>query len=166
MQAELEIRRATLADAPTVVRFNEALAVESEGKHLDPAVLEPGVRAVLADPHKGFYTVAEVAGQVVGQILITFEWSDWRNGWYWWIQSVYVHADYRRQGVFRAIYSHLREQAEADPSIIGFRLYVEHENHRAQATYRSLGLTEEPYGLMGLYPLPGRTSAIQKPVTS
>jgi ribosomal protein S18 acetylase RimI-like enzyme len=161
MSTALIIRRATPADLPTVVRFNAALAWESEGKQLDLPTLEIGVRAVLSDSNKGFYTVAEVDGKIVGQILITYEWSDWRNGWYWWIQSVYVEQDYRRQGVFRALYSELHDLAMLDQSVIGLRLYVEHDNTRAQATYRSLGMTDEPYHLMGLYPLPGRGSAIK-----
>jgi ribosomal protein S18 acetylase RimI-like enzyme len=160
MSSPLLIRRATPADSSSVVRFNAALAWESEQKQLDLATLEIGVHAVLSDSHKGFYTVAEVDAKIVGQILITYEWSDWRNGWYWWIQSVYVEPDFRRQGVFRAIYQHLRELAMEDSSVIGLRLYVEHENTRAQATYRALGMTDEPYQLMGLYPLPGRNSAI------
>ena len=154
------IRRAAAADAAVVADFNARLARESEGKTLDPDTLLAGVRAVLADPHKGFYTVAERGGEVVGQVLVTFEWSDWRNGWYWWIQSVYVREDARRGGVFRALFEHLRAAALADPAVIGLRLYVERANDRARQTYRALGLGEEGYDLMGLYPLPGRSSAI------
>ena len=150
------IRRATAADADTIARFNAALAWESEHKRLDPDVLAAGVRAVLADPHKGFYTLAERAGAAVGQTLVTFEWSDWRNGWYWWVQSVYVRPDARREGVFRALFEHLRAAAAADPTVIGLRLYVEHDNERARKTYAALGMVDEPYSLMGIYPLPGR----------
>ncbi|MBX9626978.1 MAG: GNAT family N-acetyltransferase [Gemmataceae bacterium] len=153
---QLHIRRATPADAAVVADFNARLAWESEHKRLDPAVLGAGVAAVLADPAKGFYTVAERAGEVVGQVLVTNEWTDWRNGWYWWVQSVYVRADARRGGVFRALYRHLEAVAQADPTVIGLRLYVERENTPAQAVYRSLGMAEEPYFLMGRYPLPGR----------
>jgi ribosomal protein S18 acetylase RimI-like enzyme len=156
----LLIRRATPADEDVLVRFNAALAWESEHKRLDEPTLRRGVRAVLADAHKGFYTVAERAGEVVGQVLITFEWSDWRDGWYWWAQSVYVREDARRGGVFRAIFEHLRNAAVADPEVIGLRLYVARENVRAQQTYRALGLDVEPYDLMGLYPLPGKANAI------
>jgi len=157
----LTIRRATPSDEAVVVRFNSALALESEGKTLDEAVLGLGVRAALTDPHKGFYTLAELHGAVVGQVLITFEWSDWRNGWYWWIQSVYVAEEARRQGVFRAIFHRLKDQAIADPTVIGLRLYLEEHNQRARTTYASLGMEPEPYGLMGLYPLPGRANAIR-----
>lgn len=152
----LTIRPATAADEDAIVRYNAALAWESEGKRLDEPTLRAGVRAQLADPHKGFYTVAESGGRVVGQTLVTFEWSDWRNGWYWWIQSVYVAADARRGGVFRALFEHLKAKATADPTVIGLRLYVERDNERARKTYTNLGLEEEPYLLMGLYPLAGR----------
>src|SRR5689334_8864562 len=100
----LTIRRAVPADEPVLVSFNAALAWETEHKRLDEAVLTTGVRAVFADPGKGFYLVAERAGEVVGQSMVTFEWSDWRNGWFWWVQSVYVRAEARRQGVFRALF--------------------------------------------------------------
>ena len=155
----LHIRPATPADEDAVVRFNQLLAAESEGKTLDEPTLRAGVRAGLADRHKGFYTLAELGGEVVGQVLVTFEWSDWRNGWYWWVQSVYVAAGARRAGVFRALFKHLKAAATADPTVIGLRLYVERENHRAQAVYAAMGMTEEGYDLMGLYPLPGRASA-------
>ena len=156
----LVIRPATPADAAVVAEFNARLAHESEGKTLEPAVLHRGVERVLADPHKGFYTLAVSGGEVVGQTLVTFEWSDWRDGWYWWIQSVYVRADHRRGGVFRAIFEHLKNAATADPTVIGLRLYVERENAKAQAVYLAMGMEEEGYNLMGLYPLPGRESAI------
>src|SRR5262249_21771908 len=102
----LTIRRSRPADAAVVADFNRRLAEESEGKTLDGAALAEGVRAVLADPARGLYFLAERGGEVVGQLMVTYEWSDWRNGWIWWIQSVYVRADARRQGVFRALYEH------------------------------------------------------------
>jgi GNAT superfamily N-acetyltransferase len=150
------VRRATPDDVPVVVAFNAALAWETEHKRLDPAVLTAGVRAAVADPARGFYTVAELGGEVVGQMMITFEWSDWRNGWFWWIQSVYVRADARRTGVFRELYRAIERQAAADPSVIGLRLYFETDNTRAQATYRSLGMADTTYGMMEVYPLPDR----------
>ena len=153
------VRPAAPADLATVVAFNAALAFESEGKRLDPATLLAGVTAALADPAKGTYTVAEDGGAVVGQCLVTLEWSDWRNGWFWWIQSVYVSPAARRTGVFRDLYRHLEAAAAARPDVIGVRLYVERDNARARATYESLGFVEEPYTLMGRYPLPGRESA-------
>src|SRR5438128_1422996 len=119
------IRRATPADAAIVAEFNRLLALESEGKTLDPAVLHPGVAAALADARKALYFVAEEADQVVGQLMITFEWSDWRNGWIWWVQSVYVRSDARRRGVFRALFDHALQTARQDAEVVGLRLYVE-----------------------------------------
>jgi GNAT superfamily N-acetyltransferase len=124
-------------------------------------VLAPGVRAVFADAAKGFYTVAEnERGEIVGQMMVTFEWSDWRNGWFWWVQSVYVRDDARRGGVFRALYKEVERQAAADPGVIGLRLYVEEDNTRARDTYRAMGMTVTTYGLMEEYPLPGRANEI------
>ena len=157
----LSIRRATSADVETIVKYNAALAWESEAKVLDEAVLRAGVLAALEDPIKGFYVMAERAGEIVGMTAITYEWSDWRNGWYWWIQSVYVREDARRQGVFTAIYRHLEAEAISDPAIIGIRLYVDKDNVRAQATYQALGLAVEHYLMMALYPLPGRPGHIR-----
>jgi len=156
----LTIRPATSADEDFLVAANAALALESEMLRLDEPTLRKGVRAILADPHKGFYTVAERGGRVVGQTLITFEYSDWRCGFYWWIQSVYVEPTARGAGVFRAIFNHLKERATANQEVIGLRLYAEHENTSAHRVYRSVGMVEEPYGLFGLYPLPGRSNAI------
>lgn len=156
----LTIRRATPADLPVLVAFNTAIAWETEHKKLDPDILTAGVRAVFGDPARGFYTVAEQNGVVVGQMMITFEWSDWRNGWFWWVQSVYVREDARRKGVFRALYREIERQAAADSNVIGLRLYVESDNAHARATYRALGMTETTYGMMEEYPLPGRKSEL------
>src|SRR5207302_786408 len=111
----LTVRRATPDDAPIIVEFNRRLAEESEGKTLDLNVLRAGVAAVLADPHKGPYFLAEADGVPVGQMQVTYEFSDWRNGWFWWIQSVYVRPESRRQGVFKALYHHVAETAKRDP---------------------------------------------------
>ncbi|MBX9678022.1 MAG: GNAT family N-acetyltransferase [Gemmataceae bacterium] len=146
------IRTASEADLEMIVDFNAALAEESEGKTLDPAKLRPGVAAALADPHKGRYFLAEHGGRVVGQMLITYEWSDWRNGWFWWIQSVYVTLDHRRKGVFRGLFDHVRQLALAE-GVIGVRLYVEKENTRAHATYQSLGLDWTSYLVMERHPM-------------
>lgn len=156
----LTIRQANPDDEAVLVAFNAALAWETEHKRLRPEVLLEGVRAVFADKSRGFYTMAEDAGEIVGQMMVTFEWSDWRNGWFWWVQSVYVKEDARRKGVFRALYKEVQKQAIADPTVIGIRLYFERDNLRAQATYRSLGMTETTYGMMEEYPLPGRLSDI------
>lgn len=147
------IRRATPADTAVVVEFNRRLAFESEDKILDLDLLHAGVAAVLADANKAWYFVAEERGQIVGQIMITFEWSDWRNGWIWWIQSVYVPAEHRRRGVFRSLYEHVASAARQDPHVIGLRLYVERENHNAQQTYLRLGMKETTYFVLERYPL-------------
>jgi ribosomal protein S18 acetylase RimI-like enzyme len=149
----LAIRSATQADAPVVVEFNRRLAEETEGKTLDVAVLTTGVQAALADPAKARYFVAEEGGVVVGQMMITTEWSDWRNGWIWWIQSVYVRAEARRRGVFRTLYRHVYQMARGDPNVIGLRLYVEAENHAAQQTYRQLGMEQTGYLVFDRDPL-------------
>jgi len=160
---KLTIRRAKPTDEAVLVTFNTAIAWETEHKRLDLAILTAGVRAVFADGARGFYTVAEnEAGEVVGQMMVTFEWSDWRNGWFWWVQSVYVREDARRAGVFRALYREIERQATADPTVIGLRLYFERDNTRAQDTYRALGMTDTTYGMMETYPLTGRESHVGK----
>jgi len=145
---QITIRPATPDDWQTIVEFNCRLAEESEGKTLDRAHVGPGVQAVLADPHKGRYLIAEAGGRAVGQLMHTREWSDWRNGDIWWLQSVYVHPDFRRLGVFRALFERLRNEAEAEPGVVGLRLYVEEHNTRAHETYRKLGLTNGGYFVM------------------
>jgi GNAT superfamily N-acetyltransferase len=148
------IRRAGPADAATVVEFNQRLARETEGKTLDPAVLTAGVAAALADPdQKGPYFLAVEGDVPVGQLGLTFEWSDWRNGWFWWIQSVYVVREARGRGVFRALYEHVAEMARRDPSVAGLRLYVERDNHPAQQTYRRLGMEALSYLLFERRPV-------------
>ncbi len=149
----LSIRRAGPADAAVVAEFNRLLALESEGKTLDAAVLAAGVAAGLADPNKSVYFLAEENGKAVGQIMYTMEWSDWRNGWFWWIQSVYVRAEARRRGVFRALYEHVYQAAKADGHVIGLRLYVESANHVAQETYRRMGMEAAGYFVLQRYPL-------------
>ncbi|HYM09921.1 MAG TPA: GNAT family N-acetyltransferase [Bryobacterales bacterium] len=139
------IRAASPSDAGIIAGYNAALAVETEHIELDRDRLLAGVRAVLADSSKGFYTVAEDAGQVVGQMLITFEWSDWRNGVFWWVQSVYVHRDYRGRGVFKQIYRHVEAKAKAGGGVCGLRLYVEKQNAAAKQTYQRLGMVKTPY---------------------
>jgi ribosomal protein S18 acetylase RimI-like enzyme len=156
----LTIRRAIPADEAVLVAFNTALAWETEHKRLRPEILLAGVRAVFNNATRGFYTVAVKDDEIVGQMMVTYEWSDWRNGWFWWIQSVYVREDARREGVFRSLYKEVQRQAAADPTVIGLRLYVESDNQRAQSTYRALGMTVTTYGLMEEYPLPGRQTEI------
>jgi GNAT superfamily N-acetyltransferase len=145
----LVIRDARDHDLPAIVEFNRCLALETESKVLVPEVLSQGVKSALADPDRIRYWVAlhlEPA-RAVGQAAITREWSDWRNGWIWWLQSVYVIPAARRQGIFRNLYRHIRDQARADPGVIGIRLYVEDGNHRAQRTYQSLGMSPGGYSV-------------------
>ena len=144
----IRIRDATAADRETVAAHNSALARETEGRALDPDLVNRGVAALLEDPAKGRYWVAEAAGRVVGQIMITREWSDWRNGTMWWIQSVYVHPDFRRRGVFEALYRYVESRARADEEVCGLRLYVEKGNQRALDTYLALGMVDPGYQVM------------------
>lgn len=138
------IRPATPADAAVIRDFNLGLARETESIELDPDIVLSGVTALLNDASKGRYFVAELDGRVVGQLMHTFEWSDWRDGMFWWLQSVYVHADYRSRGVFTALYRHLESLARANGQVCGLRLYMEHANHKARSAYLRLGL--EPAG--------------------
>ena len=142
------IRPARVSDADVICQFNRLMAKETEHKDLDPAILKAGVVAMLSDVTKGRYFVAEADGQVVGQLGVTREWSDWRNGNFWWIQSVYVAASARRLGVFRKLYEHLLQEARTQKDVIGVRLYVEHDNVIAQETYRKLGMEMTGYKLM------------------
>jgi GNAT superfamily N-acetyltransferase len=142
------IRPATQADLPVMSDYNRRLARETEHLELDPAVLEAGIRGALADPNKGPYFLAEVGGEVVGQMQITYEFSDWRNGWIWWIQGVYVRADARGRGVFRALYEHVQQAARQDRQVVALRLYVERDNHAAQQTYLRLGMKWTSYLVM------------------
>ena len=142
------VRTATSVDLDALVRGNARMAEETEGRTLDPAVLREGVTRVLEDPAKGHYWVAEMDGRVVGQLMITREWSDWRNGVFWWIQSVFVEEDVRRAGVFRALYGHIYRLAVEDPDCCGLRLYVENYNRRAQRTYDRLGMANAGYVVM------------------
>lgn len=152
-QRVLRIRLATADDLEILTEGNRALAAETEGKTLDSATLSAGVRRLLSKPSAGRYFVAELlqsqgdlpAGAVVGQAMHTREWSDWRNGEWWWLQSVYVWPAMRRRGVFRALYEHLRTEARSTPDVVGLRLYVEQGNAAAQATYQSLGMASARY---------------------
>lgn len=139
------VRNATPADAPLIVEFNRLLAEESEGKQLDLTILRPGVERALADRAKCRYFVAEDAGQPLGQMMITYEWSDWRNGWIWWLQSVYVLPEYRGRGILRRLVGHVIDLGRSDPQVVGLRLYVEEHNLAAHAVYDRLGLAPAGY---------------------
>jgi GNAT superfamily N-acetyltransferase len=135
----ISIRSATRDDIADIAQWNVAMAWETEQKALDPAVLHRGVTAVFDESRRGFYLVAERAGERVGCLLVTYEWSDWRAGDFWWIQSVYVVETARREGVFRQLYEDAKRRAK-QANAVGLRLYVETENERAQRTYAGLGM--------------------------
>lgn len=141
----MHIRPAVDADLELIVRYNAAIARETERKELDPATLRAGAAAALARPDECRYFLAEVDGRVVGQAAVTYEWSDWRNGRFWWLQSVYVEAEHRRRGVFTALFDYIRELANADNEACGLRLYVKQQNNRAQQTYARMGLAPTGY---------------------
>ncbi len=144
----MRIRDATLADLEFIASANHALAQETEGQVLDPELLLPGVRAVFEDPARGRYYLAEVDDRPVGQLMTTYEWSDWRNGVFLWIQSVYVMPEFRGSGVFRSLFAHLEVLARADSRICGIRLYVDRGNERAQEVYGRLGMHRSNYRVM------------------
>ncbi|MCC6588599.1 MAG: GNAT family N-acetyltransferase [Bryobacterales bacterium] len=145
---DLAVRQGRVEDAETLAHFNELMAWETERLKLDPQRIRAGVRQVLAQPAKGFYLVAELDGTIAGQLMVTYEWSDWRNGNFWWIQSVYVDAKFRRAGVFRALYAEIERLAKLDTSVCGIRLYVEQDNEKAQHTYQALGMVSTPYRIL------------------
>lgn len=143
----IHIRKATPEEASLIAEFNIAMALETEGKRLDPETIQQGASALFKSPEYGYYLVAELDDAVVGSLMITTEWSDWRNGIFWWIQSVYVVPQARRQGIFTQLYNHVATLAADDAQICGFRLYVEKDNHIAQSVYKSLGMIETDYKL-------------------
>lgn len=144
----VHIRQAEADDATLIASFNSAMAEETEGRALDAGLINPGVAALLADPGKGQYWVAESGDRVAGQIMVTYEWSDWRNGTIWWIQSVFVPPEFRRQGIFSGLYRHVEALARSDSECCGIRLYVERDNRRAMQTYEALGMIKPGYEVM------------------
>ena len=144
--SKISVRKAKAADLDTLVRFNEALAWESEGRGLDLARLGTGVEAVFNSDGRGFYLVAEMDGQVVGQLL-THEWSDWRNAFFWWIQSVYVSAEHRRHGVYRTLHNYVLAEAKRRGDVCGLRLYVDRDNSVAQRVYSGLDMQQARYDM-------------------
>ena len=148
------IREATIKDADIVSAFNVLMAKETEQKDLDKEVARRGAEALLADRTKGFYLLAELDGRIVGQLMITYEWSDWRNGTFWWIQSVYVVKEYRKQKVFTSLFDDVTARAKSEGTVCGLRLYVEKHNERAKTTYESLGMKQTHYELFEIdFPL-------------
>jgi len=150
--ASIVIRPAQPEDLATIADFNVRLAQESEGLPLDPATVHSGVEALLLDPSKGVYVVAESGGRLVGQLMLTIEWSDWRNGPIYWLQSVYVVADVRGSGVFRALWERALEIARGNGAR-AVRLYVEEHNTSAQEVYRRIGMRDSGYRVFELEPV-------------
>jgi ribosomal protein S18 acetylase RimI-like enzyme len=141
----LKYRDATPSDAAGIVDFQIAMAAETEDFALDRTICTKGVQAVFADRSLGRYFVAEADSQLVASLMITLEWSDWRNGVVWWIQSVYVRPEFRRRGVYAGLYNHVKQIAERDPNVRGIRLYVDRRNTSAQEVYRRMGMNGEHY---------------------
>lgn len=138
-------RLAVPSDAATIARFNTLMAEETEGIALNQERIRKGVENLLGDNSKGVYYIAMLGDRIVGQLMITYEWSDWRNGNFWWIQSVYVEQDARSQGVFKALYDHVYKLAKSRNDVCGLRLYVERQNARAKKTYENLGMKKTHY---------------------
>ncbi|MFA8341778.1 MAG: N-acetyltransferase family protein [Rhodothermaceae bacterium] len=147
MEEKLIIRKAAFEDAETIIRFNINMAKETEDKDLPYEKISPGVKGLFSKPEYGFYIVAEVDGEIAASLMITYEWTDWRNGIFWWIQSVYVEEKFRRKGIYSKMYQWVKEQVEKEEGVFGFRLYVEKENIAAQKTYEALGMKETVYKL-------------------
>ncbi|PSR00686.1 MAG: GNAT family N-acetyltransferase [Bacteroidetes bacterium QS_9_68_14] len=147
--ARVNVRRAERGDLGVLVRFARAMARETEDKALAPATVRAGIRAALNEPARGTYFVAESGAEddeeAAGALMVTREWSDWRNAFFWWIQSVYVPPAWRRQGVYRRLYEHVRCRAQSEDDVCGLRLYVERENAAARAAYEALGMRETHY---------------------
>ncbi len=144
----IRVRNATRSDIERIAEFQQAMALETEGRALDPSVSTQGIVAIFDDPVKGFYIVAvSDTGEVVGSLLITYEWSDWSNANHWWIQSVYVDATWRRKGVYRTMYEHILTMTEGRSDICSIRLYVERTNTTAQQTYKNLGMSHSHYDM-------------------
>ncbi len=147
MTDQIKIRKAELKDATTIAAYNRRMAMETENKELDEKTVTHGVKALIKDPHKGFFLVAEIKGDIVGQMMVTNEWSDWRDKFFLWIQSVYVPQEHRRKGVFSALFNHLKAHARYKKNVAGLRLYVEQNNETAQETYRQLGMYKPGYDM-------------------
>lgn len=138
------IARGEVGDIDSIVRFQADMAMESEGTRLDLEKVTKGVTAAMNDDAKGIYWVAKTDGKTIGSLMLTREWSDWNNEWYWWIQSVYVVPEYRKHGVYKAMYTTLKEEGR-ESNVSQIRLYVDKTNHPAQKVYQRLGMHESHY---------------------
>jgi GNAT superfamily N-acetyltransferase len=144
----ITVRIAAAADSTIIAEYNAMMAKETEGIELDRERLRKGTEALIADSSKGIYYLAETDGKVVGQLMITYEWSDWRNATFWWIQSVYILREYRKQGVFRKLYQYVESLALTHGDVCGLRLYVDDANKSAQKTYEALDMKQSHYRMM------------------
>ena len=148
---QIIVRPARQEDVDSIVAFSAAMALETEGRQLDQTRLREGTLSLLAAPERGFFMVVELPEKgrhrLVGQLMITFEWSDWRNAVFWWVQSVYIAPAWRRQGVYRTMHDHIVAKAKADPKVCGIRLYVEQENRTAKTVYQRVGLAPSAYAV-------------------
>lgn len=147
----ITVRKANQKDADSIVKMNKELALESENLLLEDAIISQGVLRCLVDSSKGSYFLAEFQGKIAGQLMITFEWSDWRNGWIWWIQSVYVNSEFRRMGVFKTLLQHLENLAKIEKDVVALRLYVEFNNTRAKEVYQKVGMHYAGYEVFQKY---------------
>ncbi len=146
--SKVSVRKASVEDLDTIMSFNVALARESEGLELDQAILRQGVQSLLLDSSKGQYFLAESEGQLVGQMMYTSEWSDWRNGNWMWIQSVYINPSFRKQGLFRILLATLQDIADRSPDVVGLRLYVDKDNQSAMRCYERCDFDYASYQIM------------------
>lgn len=141
----MNIRLAQRSDIADLVKFNRNMALETEGLELDAEKLTKGVTAVFDRPENGFYVVTEIDGEIIGGLMVTYEWSDWRNARQWWIQSVFIKPTYRGRSLYTKMYDFVKKLAEADGNVCGFRLYVEENNVKAQAVYEKVGMSRSHY---------------------
>ncbi len=146
MLSNMHIRKANKSDIQTIADFNIKMAMETEGKVLPEEVITNGVTHMICNEHLGFYLIAEIKDKIVGSLMVTTEWSDWRNGFFWWIQSVYIIPEFRRKGIYSSLYNHVKKTSQSE-NICGFRLYVEIENNIAIKTYENLGMEKTHYFL-------------------
>ncbi len=144
---DIVIRKATKEDAPVIAGFQMDMALETENLRLDPQTVSLGVAQVFANENLGCYYVAENGNEIAGSLLITYEWSDWRNGMVLWIQSVYIKPAFRKKGIYKKLYQHIKEQVSHDPKLRGIRLYVDETNHTAREVYKKLGMNGEHYAV-------------------
>ena len=143
----MKVLKAQQSDIKEIIQFNINMAMETENKKLNKETVTKGVQEVFNTPSLGYYIIVKDSSGILGCLMITYEWSDWRNGLFWWIQSVYVKKEYRRKGVYRKMYKFIHERAIADKKCTGIRLYVENNNSIAQKVYNNLGMTETYYKL-------------------